>query len=145
MKKWLLAASLVCLSSVARAEAGVFIGLSMQLGGKFSSQDLGLSAKVVSSNREDRAVLGGGISFYPFGPGSTRVGLDVGAGVQGRSAGALIGYDLLLGRPTRATSTPRTSDPIGSPGTSPLPPSRDQPRCAWPVRSNPFLPSHYSF
>lgn len=110
MKKWLIAASLVCLSSVARAEAGVFVGLSMQLGGRFSAQDFGLSAKVVSSNREDRAVLGGGISFYPFGAGSTRIGLDVGAGVQGKSVGALVGYDLLLGRPTFSAGYVNTKD-----------------------------------
>lgn len=100
MKTWLIAACLICLSSVVRAEAGVFIGLSVPIGSRLSSQDVGFSAKVVSSNREDRAVLGGGISFYPFGPGSTRIGLDVGAGLQGRSGGALVGYDLLLGRPT---------------------------------------------
>ena len=110
MKKWLIGACLVSLYSIAHAEAGVFLGLSAQLGGKFGAQDVGLTAKIVSSNREDRGVLGGGISFYPFGPGSTRIGIDVGAGVQGRSAGALLGYDLLLGRPTFSAGYVNTKD-----------------------------------
>ena len=59
MKKWLVAMSLVSLSSLAHAEGGVFLGLSMQLGGNISARDIGVTAKVVSSNREDRAVLVG--------------------------------------------------------------------------------------
>ncbi len=100
MKKWLVVMSLVSLGSLAHAESGVFLGLSMQLGGNISARDIGVTAKVVSSNREDRAVLGGGINVYPFGSGPTRVGIDVGAGYQGSRFGAMVGYDLLLGRPT---------------------------------------------
>lgn len=100
MKKWLVAMGLVSLCSLAQAESGVFLGLSMQLGGNISARDIGVTAKVVSSNREDRAVLGGGINVYPFGSGPTRIGIDVGAGYQGSRFGAMVGYDLLLGRPT---------------------------------------------
>ncbi len=110
MKRWLIALLLLCAAPFARAEAGVFLGLSVQLGSGMSAQDFGLTAKVVSSKREDRAVLGGGISFYPFGPGSTRVGLDIGAGVQGRSSGAIVGYDLLLGRPSFSAGYVNTKD-----------------------------------
>ena len=100
MKKWLVAMGLVSVCSLAQAEGGVFLGLSMQLGGTISARDIGVTAKVVSSNREDRAVLGGGINVYPFGSGPTRIGIDVGAGYQGSRFGAMVGYDLLLGRPT---------------------------------------------
>ena len=100
MKKWVVAMGLVSLCSLAHAESGVFLGLSMQLGGNISARDIGVTAKVVSSNREDRAVLGGGINVYPFGSGPTRIGIDVGAGYQGSRFGAMVGYDLLLGRPT---------------------------------------------
>ena len=100
MKKWLIGAGLVSMCALAQADSGVFVGLSLQLGGTINARDIGLTAKVVSSNREDRAVLGGGINVYPFGAGPARIGFDIGAGYQGSNAGALVGYDLLLGRPT---------------------------------------------
>lgn len=100
MKNWLVGVGLASVCAFAHADGGVFVGLSVQLGGTLTSRDIGLTAKVVSSNREDRAVLGGGISVYPFGSGPARVGFDVGAGYQGSNAGAMVGYDLLLGRPT---------------------------------------------
>ena len=100
MKKWLIAAGLAGVCSLAQAEGGVFLGLSLPLGGAITARDIGLTAKFVSTNREDRAVLGGGINVYPFGTGPTRVGVDIGAGYQGSGVGALVGYDLLMGRPT---------------------------------------------
>jgi len=110
MKKWMIAAGLVPMCSLAQAEGGVFLGLSMQLGGNISARDIGVTAKVVSSNREDRAVLGGGINVFPFGSGPTRVGFDVGAGYQGSRFGAMVGYDLILGRPTLNAGYVNTSN-----------------------------------
>ncbi len=121
MKKSLLAASLLCTALTAQAEPGVFLGLTLQLGGNFSAREVGLTAKLVSSRHEDRAVVGGGISIYPFGSGPTRIGADIGAGLQGRNAGALVGYDLLLNRPTLSIGHVNTVRPAQAP--APLPPT----------------------
>ena len=111
MKKTLIAIGLAWASLSAQAEPGVFVGLTMQLGGNIGAREIGLTAKFVSTRHEDRAVVGGGVSVYPFGSGPARFGVDVGVGYQGREAGALVGYDLLLGRPTLSAGYVDTKRP----------------------------------
>lgn len=99
MKKTLIALSLACASWAAQAETGFFLGVSLQLGGGLSARDIGLTAKLLSSRREDHAIAAAGLSVYPFGKGETRVGTDISVGYQGTHAGALIGYDILQRAP----------------------------------------------
>jgi hypothetical protein len=115
MKKSLIAISLACASWAAQAETGFFLGVSMQLGGGLSARDIGLTAKVVSSRREDHAIAAAGLSVYPFGKGDTRVGTDLSIGYQGTHAGALIGYDLLQRMPVVGVGYVNTKKPAAAP------------------------------
>jgi len=119
MKKSLLALSLLCASWTAQAETGFFLGVSLQLGGGVAAKDIGFTAKVLSSRREDRAVAAAGVSVYPFGGGPVRFGTDVGVGYQGDKVGVTIGYDLLQRAPVVGVGYVNTTRPASP---APLPP-----------------------
>ena len=87
--KLLATISLFTLSTLANADVGVFFGISYAFGGGGP----GVSLKVLSSDEEDKAVIGAGVSYYPLA--ASHFGADVGVGYNFDNAGVMVGYDFL--------------------------------------------------
>ncbi len=84
-----IAAALLAAGSASHADPGVMIGLSYNFGGTF-----GITAKVLSSDRRDRAVAAAGVSYFPLASGQ-KFGVDVGAGYNFTNSNATVGWDFL--------------------------------------------------
>lgn len=104
--------SSVCVA--AQADVGVFAGVTYLFNGG-GSGDVGLTVKLLTSNKEDKAVGAVGVNFYPNAKGQ-QWGVDVGAGYQGSSVGALVGYDLLNNAPTVSGGISNTKSDDSSSG-----------------------------
>jgi hypothetical protein len=76
----------------------VFLGLTVGLGASDISKQVGFTAKALSSNAQDEAVFGGGISYYPWS--DEKIGLDLGVGYNFTNFGLFGGYDVLRRMPT---------------------------------------------
>ena len=87
--KLVITISLFVFSSLAKADAGIFFGISYAFGGGGP----GISLKVLSSDKEDKAVAGAGVSYYPLA--AKPFGVDVGVGYNFNNAGVMVGYDFL--------------------------------------------------
>jgi len=74
--------------ATAHADPAAYIGLSYTFSG-----NVGISAKVLSDDEENNAVIAAGASYYPFA--QNKFGLDLSAGYAFDNAAALIGYDFL--------------------------------------------------
>jgi hypothetical protein len=93
MKKTLLAATLSVFAMGAQADAGYMVGISYSLGGQASLKNLGFTAKVLSSDREEKWVGAAGVTLFPWA--DRKLGLDLGAGYTFDNATALVSYDFL--------------------------------------------------
>jgi hypothetical protein len=76
----------------------VFLGMTVALGSSDVSKQVGFTARALSSNAEDEAVFGGGISYYPWS--DNKIGLDLGVGYNFTNFGVFGGYDILRRMPT---------------------------------------------
>ena len=97
MKKTLLAAALSVFAIGAQADPGYMLGVSYSLNGQASMKNLGFSAKVLSSDSEDKWVGAAGVSVFPWA--DRKLGLDVGGGYTFESSTALVSYDFLQASP----------------------------------------------
>ncbi len=97
MKKTLFAALLSIFATAAHADAGVMLGVSYDFSGTTSLNNLGVTAKVLSSNREDKWVGALGASFFPWS--DKKLGLDLSGGYNFQDSTVLVGYDFLRGAP----------------------------------------------
>ena len=97
MKKTLLAAALSVFAMGAHADAGYMLGVTYSLGSQASMKNLGFSAKVLTSDREDKWVGAAGVSLFPWA--DRKLGLDVGAGYTFEDSTALVSYDFLQAKP----------------------------------------------
>jgi hypothetical protein len=97
MKKTLLVAALSVFAMGAQADAGYMLGVSYSLDGQASMKNLGFSAKVLTSDREDKWVGAAGVSLFPWA--DRKLGLDIGAGYTFEDSTALVSYDLLQAKP----------------------------------------------
>lgn len=70
---------------------GVFFGLTYNFGG-----NVGMSLKVLSTNREDRGALCVGISYFPE---TKKLGLDVGGAYTFQNGAVTAGWDILNNAP----------------------------------------------
>ena len=87
MKRYTVAAGLLASCSWVQASPGFMIGISYNFGGS-----VGVTAKVLSSNRENRAVAAVGAS-YLFGESKSKFGVDLGAGYNFKHATATVGWE----------------------------------------------------
>ena len=78
MKKLFAFCFLIALSFSARADAGYFVGLSFLLDGKLSEKNIGLTGKMMNSDKHDEWKAAIGASVYPWS--DNKFGLDLGAG-----------------------------------------------------------------
>ncbi len=93
MKKCLVIVGLFLLSSAtgAIASPGILFGLSYNFGGS-----VGLSLKVLSTNKENHGALAVGTSYYPL---TKKFGLDTGVAYLTKDAAVSLGWDFLGNKP----------------------------------------------
>jgi hypothetical protein len=72
---------------------------------------VGVSLKVLSTNKEDRGAVAAGVTFFPR---TNKFGIDVGAGYVFRNAAVTLGWDFLNSNPQIALGYVNTqhNDPI---------------------------------
>lgn len=78
----------------------VMVGLTYNFGGSDAKENLGLTAKVLSTNEANHFVAGGGVSYFPGAKDKDKIGLDAGVGFNGTNVIGLAGYDLLRQSPS---------------------------------------------
>ncbi len=92
MKKSLALISLLLAGTTpALADPGAFIGLTYNFGGS-----VGVSLKVLSTNKQDRGALAAGISYFPV---TGYYGIDAGAGYLFKNGAVTLGWDFLNSNP----------------------------------------------
>lgn len=91
-KRTLIATLMLAGSSVAQADPGVFFGVTYAFG--HSTSGLGLSLKVLSTDKEDHFAVGAGVSYYPLMSGN-KFGVDVGVGYLFDNAAVTVGWDFM--------------------------------------------------
>jgi hypothetical protein len=70
------------------------IGIAAEFGGSKDDQTVGITAKVLSTNKPNSVVFGGGVTFFPWAK-DEQLGLDVSGGLLLNNLALLGGYDLL--------------------------------------------------
>ena len=95
------------------------VGIAFNFGGKISKESLGLTVKILSSDRQDRVVAAAGVTYFPWAP--NKFGLDISGGYNFEKVTALVGYDLLNMKPQASLGYANTYKPNGAtscpPGT----------------------------
>jgi hypothetical protein len=112
MKKPLVAAILSIFAGGAQADAGAMVGVAYNFGGPASLKNLGFTAKVLTSDREDKWVAALGATLYPWS--DKLLGLDVSGGYNFEDSAVLIGYDFLKGQPQISGGWANTDDDSSS-------------------------------
>ena len=82
---------LLSLSCTVQADPGIFPDITYAFG---ANAGTGISLKVLSNNKEERAVAAAGVSFYPLNT-TQKFGADLGVGYLGNDIAATIGWDFL--------------------------------------------------
>ena len=69
---------------------------------KFGSglKNAGITAKVITSGEDKKAVVGAGVTYYPWEKKGKKFGLDVSAGYNFESATIMGGWDFLQNQPS---------------------------------------------
>ena len=92
-KRTVIAALLLLGSTAVFADPGVFFGVTYNFKG---ASGIGLSIKVLSTDRQDRGVLGLGVSYLPL---LQKFGADVDAGYQFKNGAVTGGWDFINNSP----------------------------------------------
>lgn len=75
----------------------IMVGVAYTLNGKATLDNLGFTAQVISSNKENKWVGALGATFYPWS--AKQFGVALGVGRNFENSTALIGYDFLKAEP----------------------------------------------
>jgi hypothetical protein len=94
------------------ADPGVFLGVTYNFGGS-----VGVSLKLLSTNKEDRGALAAGVSYYPT---TSKFGIDAGAGYLFKNGAVTLGWDFLNSNPQVGIGYVNTKD--NNPASPPPPP-----------------------
>jgi hypothetical protein len=120
MHKLTIAMGLLASATSTYAEPGYMLGISHDFGGA-----TGVTFKVLSTNRQDKALVAAGVSYFPGG-GDQKFGIDLSAGYNFRRAAATVGWDFLQQKLQVAVGVSDTKKP-SAPAPAPEPtPSRDE-------------------
>lgn len=91
-KRTILASILIGSSAIAVADPGLFLGVTYAFGQ--SSPGVGLSLKVMSTNREDKVAVGAGVNYYPWLSGN-KFGVSADVGYVFQNAAVTAGWDFM--------------------------------------------------
>ena len=82
------------------------LGISFNFGGGSSSQNFGITAKVLSNDWQDYQAAAVGVTYYPMKEAS-KLGIDAGLAYKSTFAVGTIGWDFLNQQPQiSASNTP---------------------------------------
>jgi len=88
------------------------VGIAYNFGGRVVDETIGLTFKVLSSDRQDRAVVAAGVTYFPWAP-KQKFGLDISTGYNFDKVTALVGYDLLNNKAQTSLGYANTYKPGG--------------------------------
>ena len=88
------------------------VGIAYNFGGRVFDETFGVTFKVLSSDRQDRAVVAAGVTYFPWAP-KQKFGLDISGGYNFDKVTALVGYDLLNKKPQASLGYANTYKPNG--------------------------------
>jgi hypothetical protein len=91
------------------AHPSVMVGLSYVFGASGEGGDLGVTAKVLTTNAANSVIAGAGVSFYPGA--KEKFGLDVGLGFNATNVAVFGAYDLLQQGPAVSAGWSPTVEP----------------------------------
>ena len=112
MKKFLAGAALLALlAGPAHADPAAMVGLTFNFA--TGMDGLGVTAKVVSSDKQDQVVGAAGVSLFPFS--DQLFGVDVGGGYNFNESSAILSYDLLRGAPSVSAGWVNTQEKSSTP------------------------------
>lgn len=78
----------------------VMVGITLEFGEHINAADIGFTGKVISSNAENKFVVGAGLSYFPWTKdASGPLGIDVSAGYNFTDMTATGGFDVLRFKP----------------------------------------------
>jgi|ERR1035441_6915379 hypothetical protein len=89
MKRFTVAAGLLASCTWAQAGPGLMLGICYDFGGS-----AGVTLKILSTNKQDKAVLAAGVSYFPS-DATNQLGVDLDAGYNYRHSAATVGWDFL--------------------------------------------------
>lgn len=92
MKRLLISTTLLAVTSAAIAEPALMLGVSHNFGGA-----TGITLKVLSTNREEKAALAVGVSYAP-GREASRWSWDTGLAYNFKSTSLVLSYDWVPGQ-----------------------------------------------
>jgi hypothetical protein len=88
-------------SSFLVASPAVMGGITYNFGSSSDSlAGAGATVKVLSTAKSNKAVVGAGVSFYPWEKDSKKFGLDLSAGYSYKNSAVMGGWDFLKNQPT---------------------------------------------
>jgi hypothetical protein len=109
MKKFTVAAGLLASCTWSHAGAGLMLGICYDFGGS-----AGVTLKILSTNREDKPLVAGGVSYFPSDTANPW-GVDLGAGYNFRWSAATLGWDFLHSKVQGSFGYSPTKTPPASP------------------------------
>ncbi len=90
--------SLFCLAiNAAYADPGVMLGVTYNFDSPIDKNNVGLTVKVTSSDRQETGVVAAGISYFTWSGRSW--GIDAGIGYNAKNSIVTFGYDFLASKP----------------------------------------------
>ena len=123
MKKLMIPAAAALACTLAQAGAGVMVGVSYNFGGT-----AGITFKVLSTDRVDRAAAVVGVTYFPSQT-QNPWGLDAGLGYNAKRATVSLSYDFLNQAPqlslglnnAKDKPTTQAAAPVPAPAPAPTP------------------------
>jgi Chaperone of endosialidase len=82
---------------VRSAHPTLMLGIAVEFGDSVNKSDVGVTAKVVSTNRPNQFVVGAGVGYFPWSV--KPLGFDLDAGYNFNHVGVLAGYDFVRFKP----------------------------------------------
>ena len=120
MKRFTVAACLLASCTWAQADPGFMLGICHNFGGS-----TGVTIKVLSTNKQDKAVAALGVSYFPDDAANKLgLGLDLGLGYNFRRSAAAVGWDFLHNQVQGAigfSDTKKPPAPASAPASAPTP------------------------
>jgi hypothetical protein len=105
MKKFTVAAGLLASCTWSHAGAGVMLGICYDFGGS-----AGITLKVLSTNKQDKPLVAGGVSYFPSDTVNVW-GVDLDGGYNYRHSAGTLGWDFLHNKAQAAVGYSFTKKP----------------------------------
>jgi len=106
--------------SVAHSDPGVSVGVTYDFSGK--SSGIGVSLKALSTNKEDKAAVAAGVTYYPLA-NENNFGVDLSAAYVFENGAVTVGWDFVNSKPQAGIGYVNTKDDDKDKRPPPPPPS----------------------